>query len=366
MENIRTVRTFCRHTGQVARCRRNKAQSFKERTTRNGGHGFLNHRFRPFWLFDGDCEKAEESFFRSLAHLCRYYDLLLPDVSDLAFPQNIYRAWQVVSERIEAIDKKLDCIILKDDAHEATLATISQFDTGRTLYYIPLKPLWKWVNDPEQNAVADVMLSIFAYLYQVVQIPIYTDYSSFLGEQYRYTEDMINEEMSEDEDDEENAYRNSQLDELYSMQNSGLHLQRLMNEKARVEHFADTVLAYADAEVRDNDLAILAIEFVQLYQAYPNRSCFDDIRPDLYYPDVEERIKAEEYISFYWSGNDSLIETIHEMINCGFQEMGITDEPVDVKIFDKDLPDETESFGFESRFFPLLNRLAEFLEDYDN
>jgi len=366
MEDIRTVRTVRRQTGQAARCGRNKAQSFKERTTRNGGYGFLNHTFQPFWLFDGDSEKAEDGFFRSLAHLCQHYDLLLPDVSELSFPQNVYRAWQVVSERIEAIDNKLDCVILQDDTHAATLATISRYDTGRTLYYIPFKPLWKWVNDSEQQAAANVVLAIFSYLYQVVQIPSYTDPYTFLGGQYRYVEDWINEEAYEDEDDETKGYREEQLGELYQMQNSGLHLQRLMEDKARLENFADTVLTYANAEVRDNDLAILAIEFVQLYQAYPNRSYLDAIRPDLYYPELDERIKAEEYVSFYWSGNDSVIETVMDMINCSFQEMSITDEPVEVTLFDHEQPAHAPSFGFESRFFPLLNKLAEFLDDYDH
>ncbi|WEA01764.1 hypothetical protein [Mucilaginibacter sp. SJ] len=193
MEDIRTVRNFRRETQQVARCRRNKAQLFKKRTTRNGTNGFLNHAFEPFWLFSGNGEKAEEQFFRSLTHLCEHYDLLLPDVSGSAFPQNIYHAWKVTAERIKAIDKKLDLIILNDDTHEAVLATISNFDTGRTLYYIPVKPLWKWVNEPGHQAVAEVVTGIFAYLFQVVQIPMYTEYESFIGQQYRYIEDMIND-----------------------------------------------------------------------------------------------------------------------------------------------------------------------------
>jgi hypothetical protein len=365
MENICTVRALRRKTKPSARCGRNTAQPVKKRATRNGGHGFLNHTFKPFWLFDGNKERAETEYFRSLENLCKYYDLLIPDVNGLSFPQNIYKSWSVTNERVKAINKKLDCIILKDDTHEAVLATINQYDTGRTLYYIPVKPLWKWVSNAQQQPVAEVVTAIFAYLYQVVQIPMYSDYNTFLADQYRYVEDMINEEMYED-DAEETAYKEVQLDELSTLQNSGIKLGRLMDEKIRLEQMEDTVLNYANAEVRDNDLAILAIEFVQLYKAYPNRSIYDAIRPDLYYPDVNERIKADEYISFYWSGNDTVIETVMSMIDCSFQEMGITDEPIDVVLFDN--PDLTtrESFGFESRFFPLLDRLCTFLNQYDD
>lgn len=365
MESICTVRPVRSKTKQAARFRRNSAQPFKKRTTRVGGHGFLNHTFKSFWLFDGNTARAETEFFRSLTNICHYYDLQIPDVSGFSFPQNIYQSWQITNERIKAINKKLDCIILKDELHEAVLATINQFDTGRTLYYIPVKPLWKWVNDAQQQPVAEVVTAIFAYLYQVVQIPMYSDHNTFLADQYRYVEDMINEEMYED-DAEETAYKEEQLDKLSMLQNSGIKLGRLMAEKFRLEQMEDTVLNYANAEVRDNDLAILAIEFVQLYKAYPNRSIFDAIRPDLYYPEVNERIKADEYISFYWSGNDTVIETVMSMIDCSFQEMGITDEPIDVLLFDNPVTATQENFGFESRFFPLLDRLCTFLNQYDD
>lgn len=365
MENIRTVRPVRRKTKPSARYGRNTAQPIKKRTTRNGGHGFLNHTFKPFWLFNGNTTRAETEYFRSLENLCKFYDLLIPDVNNLSFPLNIYQSWIITAERIKAIDSNLNCIIIKDDIHEAVLATTTQYDTGRKLYYIPVKPLWKWISSAQQQPAADVMTAIFAYLYQVVQVPLYTQYDTFLFDQYRYVEDMINEEMQED-DEEENKYRQEQLDEIYTLQNSGIQLGRLMGDKVRLEQMEDTVLNYSCCEERDNDLAIMAIEFVQLYRAYPNRSVFDTIRPDLYYPEVNERIGADQYISFYWSGNDTLIDTVESMIDCTFQEMGITDEPIDVLLFDNPETAKQESFGFESRLFPLLDRLCTFLNPYDN
>jgi hypothetical protein len=125
MENICAVRPVRGKAKPSARCGRNSAQPFKKRTTRHSGNGFLNHTFKPLWLFDGHTARAETEYFRSLGNICKHYDLQLPDVSELAFPQNIYQSWQVTNERIQAINKKLDCIILKDESHEAVLATIS-------------------------------------------------------------------------------------------------------------------------------------------------------------------------------------------------------------------------------------------------
>jgi hypothetical protein len=365
MENIRKHRQLRPQTGQAARHRGNAAQSAKKRTRRTGDNGFLNYAFHPFWLFDGDQQRAEAEYFRSLKNLCNYYDLLLPDVSALSFPQNIYQSWSICAERIKAIDQKLNCIIIQDDVHQAVLATTTQFDTGRILYYIPIKPLSKWLDNPQYREAGEVVTAIFAYLYQVVQIPMYSEYGTFLADQYNYVEEMINEEMNE-EDQEEMGYREEQLDELFTLKNKGIHIGRLIAEKSRLETIEDAVLNYANSASRDNDLAILAIEFVQLYKAYPDRNVFHAIRPDLYFPEVNERIRAEEYISFYWSGTDTVIETVMSMIDCSFQEMGITDEPIDVLLFDKTDLTKQESFGFESRLFPLLDRLCTFLNSYDN
>jgi hypothetical protein len=363
MESIRAIRQVHRTTRQATRCGTGTAQSFKKRTTRNHGNGFLTHAFRPFWAFDGNKARAEKEFFRSLANICTYYDLLIPDVADLTFPQNIYRSWEITAERITAIDKHLDCIILKDEQHTATLATIRQFNTDMTLYYIPVKPLWNWIQQAKHQDITEVIIAVFAYLQQVVQVPFYTEQGSYLHNQYSYLDEMINEDIENDE--EEDAYRQEQLDELYTLQNAGIHLYRQISDPQKLEQMETTVLNYSNTENCNEDWAILAIEFVQLYNSYPTRSFFDNIRPDLCHPEIEERIYAEQYISFYWSGTDCLQDSLFEMINCDFQEKGITDEPIAVELFDTLTEKKNENFGFEIRLLALLNRLCELLSNYD-
>jgi hypothetical protein len=363
MENICTVRQFRRKAKQVTRCGASTAQPVKKRTARINRNGFLTHAFRPFWAFDSNKARAEKEFFRSLANICAYYDLLIPDVTGLTFPQNIYRSWEITAERINAIDKKLDCIILKDEKHIATLATIRQFDTGATMYYIPVRPLWNWSNKAQQQPIAELVSAIFAYLVQVVKMPFYTEMDSYLGQQYGYIEQMILDETEDCEEDKE--YRQVQTDELYTLQNAGLHIYRAITTPELLTRMEEIVSGYAHNEVRDNDWAILAIEFYQLYQNYPERSVFDHIRPDLFYPEIEERISADEYLGFYWSGNDDLVDIVVDMINCSFQEMQVTDEPITVELFDTLTEKKNENFGFETRLFALIKRLCELLNDYD-
>jgi len=364
MENICTIRQIQRTTRQAARCRADAAQPFKKRTIRNHGNGFLTHSFRPFWAFEGNRVGAEREFFRSLENICTYYDLRIPDVKAFSFPQNIYRAWEITSERITAIDKNLDCIILKDEQHTATLATIRQFNTGHTLYYIPVKPLWKWVRQAKNQDLAEVVIGIFAYLQQVVQVPFFTEPDSYVQQQYSFLDEMLREDMENEKD--EDAYRQEQLDEIFTLQNAGQHLYRKISDPQQLIEMEAIVLNYSQIENCHKDWAILAIEFVQLYHNYPERTYFDNIRPDLFHPEIEERIYADQYISFYWSGNDCLQDSIFEMINCDFQEKGVTDEPIAIELFDTLTEKKSDNFGFETRLFALLNRLCELLNKYDH
>lgn len=376
MEQLCSFRRLCRKTKPLAGCCTGQAKPAKKRTAGNDRNGFLTHSFQPFWAFYGSREKAEREFFGSLSNICSYYDLLVPDVSGEAFPQNIYKAWQITAERIQHIDNKMDCIILKDEQHAASIATVRQFNTNMTLYYTPARPLWKLAQTAKAQPLAEVLTAVFAYLHQVVGIPWFTGQGSYLNGQYSYVEDMINEDeynyANGDEDGDENpvnedkSYREIQLGELYTLQNAGHHLYKLISDPQTAATMEDTILKYSRDDGRDNDWAILAIGFAQLYRQYPERSFFDHIHPELYYPEIEERICADQYISFYWSGNDSLNDTIFEVINCDLQEKGVADEPISLEVFDTLDNKGTDNFGFETRLLPLINRLVELLNKYDH
>ena len=194
METLCRVGRIRRKNKPIAgRCASQEKPSTK-RTIGNHRNAFLNHSFQAFWACYGNKKRAEREFFCSLSNICQYYDLIVPDVSRETFPQNIYKAWQVTAERIQHIDKKLDCILLKDDKHIATMATVSQFDTSMTLYYIPVRPLWNWVQSAKQHDLAEVVIGIFAYLHQVVRIDWFTEPGSYLGGQYSYVEEIIHED----------------------------------------------------------------------------------------------------------------------------------------------------------------------------
>ena len=359
METTTALRRIDRQIKPSARCKRGTAQPIKERTCGINRNGFLTHQFKPFWAFDNNKDRAEREFLCSLSNLCKHYELVIPASVNGNFPQSIYHTYQAICEQLKSRDGKLQCILLQDDRHTATLATLTQFDTGMTLYYIPVRPVWHWVQSSEGQHISELLLGIFAYLHQVVGIPFFTDPGSYLASEYEYIEQMV-----EDEQDEE-PYRQKQKDEIYTLKNAGIKLHRLIEKPECLAAFEQTVLNFRHADTWELDWELVAVEFLQLYKAYPNRNIFDHIHSGLLYPADEDRITADQYISFYWSGDDCLAECLFDMVNCHFQEIAYMDEPMHLQLFDHLPENTTPDFDFESRLFDLINKLSKLLSDYD-
>jgi len=359
MEATTAIRKLKRRVRPYARCKRGSAQSFTERTRRADRNGFLTHRFLPFWEYSGNRERAEREFQNSLSNLCQHYGLQLPE-QDASFPQGIYQTLQVVIGKLKAVDSTLSCIIAQDEEHIATLATIKRYDTGMMLYYVPVRPLWHWMQSSQGQRLSELIICLFAYLEQVVKMPFYTEQSSYLAGQYETLEQWVND------DQEDEADRDRQLDELYTMQNAGLKIYAQIIKPENLAQFENVVQNFNPQEDWEQDWQMIATEFLQLYRQFPLRSVFDHIHSDLLYPKEEDRIYADQYISFYWSGNDCFQDCLFEMIDNHFQEIAFMDEPAHVALFDRLPQNLTADFEFETRLFDLIDKLSQILNKYDH
>jgi len=360
MENTTAIRRMDRPVKSSARCKRGSAQSATERTRRTHRNGFLKHRFTPFWQYVGSKARAEKEFFRSLTNLCDYYAIQIPETA-YSFPQNIYQTQLAVNEKIKAVDDKIACIIAKDENHAATLATIKRFDTRMTLYYIPVRPLWHWMQCSQTQPLAELILCIFGYLEQVVKVPYFTGQDSYLASQYETLAQWVNDDDAGDED-----FREKQLGELYTLQNAGLKIYQQIIDPQRLAEFQKVIQDFKCTEQWQDEWHGLAVKFFELYQAYPQRSVFDHIHPELMDTDGEDRIYADWYISFYWSGNDCFQDCLFDMIDNHFQEIAYIDEPAHLTLFDSPPVNTSPDFDFETRLFDLINELSSLLNPYDH
>lgn len=209
-----------------------------------------------------------------------------------------------------------------------------------------------------------MLLCVFAYLYQIAKLPYYTEYDSYLSGEYETLRNWIEE--GDDEGEEEQQYRDEQLDVLHTMEHSGNRILTLIRENEHLIKWEENIKAYRESENWDLETESLADQFLRLYKEYPHRSVFDNIHDELVVPEETERIRAEQYISFYWSSNDCMQEMLFEMINNEFQECGVTDEPTSIQLFDTPEAKPMNDLDFEKRLFDLIDKLCGILNKYDH
>jgi len=309
-------------------------------------------------------QDTEAEFFRSAQHLCEVYNLLLPDVSAYAFPQNVAVAYAHIATTLAKQDKAATCLIGQDESHRASLAVIKTYDTGRCLYYVPLRPLWRLCQKAKEQPLAELLLSVFAYLFQVAKVPSYAENGSYLSCQYDSLQNWIWE--SEAESEEEQQYKEEQQAEMDVMLSAGAELLAQMQDASHLNAFEARLKTYRETETWDIDIEAIAQEFFDLWRKYPQRGIYDNIHPDLIEPQEEYRVEIDWYISFYWSCNDCFYDVLFDMLNNEFGECGVTDEPASITWFDGTENKQPEDFEFEKRLLEGIDRLCGLLNPYDH
>jgi hypothetical protein len=324
-------------------------------------NAFLNHSFAPIIgrYLDGlgQAAQIEKEFFASLSNLDDFFGLGLPSYKELGYPMNIIEAFKQADRTIKQKQKGLHLIILNDSKHKACIANVKNYDTGMCLYYIPIQPLQLLLKQPDKRAKANLLLSVFAYLYQVAKMPYHNE--GYLEATY----DMIYNWYEEDAEacDEEDYYAIKQAYRAMNYYSSKIF--KSIRHPYTLEQFAYRVERYSVKSANDKELHEVSKQLLALYRQHPNRGIFDNIHHALIEPAVEERITPDEYISFFWQADGIIYQQLMETVNLDFQEKCVIDEPAYIQYFDQPQKKVQCEFGFEETFFECLHQLSDVLNE---
>lgn len=368
MENAPAIRGIHSEVRPAARCKGSTAKPAKKRTKGTHRNGFLTHSFQPFLSLPfANFGQGEKEFFQSLENLCQLYGWQAPDTSGLPFPQNVSAVLEKLSsQRFDGASGML----LQDKGCPAKLATVKTYDTNFCLYYIPVRPLWQMKNEQHKQPFFEITRTLFAYLYQVVGIPFFRE-QGYLDGSYDALENWIKEiddEYDKDTDDKEEAiYRKRQFAELELLKKAGDELLPEIKKPLDMAQWEEQIRQIPVTEKHGRELRAVAEEFLKLAKDYPKRAIKDTMHYELYDAgDSDYQIYWENYISFYWSGEDSLQEMLYKMVNDEFQEMGYQEEPIAIQWFDSPQAKPHHDFDFETRLFSLLDELTGILNIFDD
>lgn len=374
MQTLSATKRFRRQPQQAARC---KGCAVEQATFSTAGfiaNGFLNHRFLPLY---GEAEQLpenkdmEKGVFNSLSILEKYYFLQPLDVSDKPYPYNILLAYWDAERQICKGRNDTELLIVSDKSETVKFATKESAFGGSTLYYIPVLPLYRLMKNRTDKYSADLLLSVFAYLYQVAHIPFYRDEDSFLNCHYAMLEDWLENDMG-DLDEQDISFNRSAL---RSASHYGDIMHRRIYNKYNLENFKDRI----DRLKPTNDLGRECLKVAQLalllWKTYPDGYLFkhidngceeeqgEDEDEDDYYDRRDNTLYVHEYVHFIAETEGSLYDSLFEMLNSEFNEKQFTQEPVLITLYDQSLNEKNDTLDFEHGLFALINELCNILND---
>lgn len=301
-----------------------------------------------------DQAKIEKDFYESLSILTKRYDLKPIDTSAHSFPYNIATALSAARTQLRNQIDNWRSIRLVHHGQRVFFAEQQNYETSSTLFYIPVIPLYLMLHNPKRRAVGNLLLSVFAYLYRIVEIPYYTQQGSYLYGTY----EMIEEWSKDDEDNADPIL----LAELRRADYIGIAMQVKIRNVCNIEWFQHRLTRFKCRDEFEGRCAQLAAKFFEHYKQYPTATVFDKI-PSAEERDEDEddeRIYIEQYVSFFASADGWLSEQLFEVVNNDLQEYGHIEEPVIYKPVDGQHTDSND-FGFEQGIFELIEELTTLL-----
>ena len=332
------------------------------RTNSNATNGILKCTFLPKLKTAPSvqaCQKTERDFYKSLSKLAKHYRIEPMQTNSFKFPYNITLAMWDMENKVKRTNSNWDGFRLVKDSRKTYFISEERYNTGTTLYYIPVVPLFKMLKDPKRKKTAQLLLSVCSYLYHIAQIPYYRQEESYLYWLY----EMMNDWVEQDEETEETE---SYKSELRNAEYIGDRIEQKLFNRTNLKVFKQRLNRFKSVDMFDKECWQVACNAFALCTEYPNATIFRNAtlpEKDPYDNDENEIIGMEKYISFIADTKGWLYESLSDTINNEFNEYGAMAEPTISKRFDgSEIP--TANLDFENRLFGLLNDLSGILYEY--
>jgi hypothetical protein len=353
---------------QEERCRRGANGQDTVSPAGDAAYGFLKVRFlphlagQPVTIAPAD----EADFFRSFALTCEHYTINPIETQSFGYPYSKALALWEANALLHARQEDIKITESRDASGRLVMQAEETYNTGSTLYYIPVVPLYRMLQDRRTKKAAQLLLCTFAYLRHIAGIPYYTDDSSYLCWQY----DMIREWVEDDPggwDDDSYDCNRSQLN---TADHIGNIMQRRLRNFCHLNRFAEVVEHFVALDSFGCECLSVAEKALALWRDYPHGNVYRHADTSVRDGDdddysEEDCITMDKYIGFCAETKGWLYHTLAECVNNEFNECREMRQPVLTRTFDGRFQ-EADSLDFDCRLFSLLDDLCYLLNATDD
>lgn len=359
-----TIRRIHRMDETAKRCERYTERQAKIRTDNRTSDGFLKCTFLPKLKETEtaqDCKntaKTESDFYYSLSRLAGHYGINPKPTQDFGFPYNLALALDDVQKQLKNKVKNWEEIRLMENKSKTYFTSEERYNTGQTLYYIPILPLYRLSKNPKRKQAVQLLQSVCSYLYHIAEVPYYRKQDTYLFWMY----EMVAEWLISDEENEELPKYQSEIKQAEQ-------LGDFMGQKIYSHHNLSRLEEYLNQfkikDKFDKDCFMLASKFFSLYKQYPNATIYRNSQPNSEADEYEKDyvLSMDKYVSFCSDAKGELFQSLFETVNAEFQECNIMEEPIIIKKFDGSTL-TNNNLDFENRLFPLIEELIYILNNF--
>ncbi len=348
------------------RCRRTPQGQTAVRTTCDVTNAFLKVQFysrlqEPEIGEKHHSTKLEREFYQSLSMISKKLNISAQDCKSLPFPYNVSESLKHFKEQLKIHTNDWKEIRLVNDGTSTFFAREDRYNTGSTLYYIPVIPLYTILNKRKTAKSSKLLISVYAYIYQVLAVPYYRNEDSYLHSMYDMLENSYAEEDEEDEFNDESSLEFSDAELI------GDFIKELITDKKHLLSFQKLLTTFKPKNNFESDVHRIASSFYEIYQTYPN------VRIDRkYFPlryreitdEYDRPITMDNYVSFCASITGNLFETLCDFVNNDLQECSEVDEPTRFLPFDN-RKIENNNFDFENKVFDSIDSLIRLWQEHN-
>lgn len=320
-----------------------------QRSGESGADGFLRQRFYPVIPagIASDWKERERFFFDSVRNLEQAEGISCKSVSGQPYPLNIFEAYADLHQQLEERRTERELFIVRCGRYPYCMAMATPMETGYTLYYLPLQPLFRLSRVGHAKKEVALIRSAYCYLHQIV------------GMGSDFTDGMLDMMLDnyEQEDDQSDPWAASCIRSLRSaiygsdkVKNSFRNRTNLLRWKSRL-----------DSYVPGNDSQKTFLKSVtmlyRLYRRFPGNGFFDSICPQ-YKPQYDTKMCADEYFSFVWTNEGWMADEILDYVNGSFGDYELLEQPLKFTVYDRPGGRPADNTRFERELLQILEELV--------